>query len=130
MKQNYCLSELQDIEIKLKKPCIIFFYGDLGAWKTTLSQVILSRIVWKRDFASPTYVYYNKYDENYHFDLYRLTDYDEFVSIWGEEILDNNTGVVLIEWPQLLEWVYKPDIEIHLEKWVDETSRDIEIIYM
>ncbi|MBT3726615.1 hypothetical protein HOG21_02715 [bacterium] len=31
--------------------------------------------------TSPTYTYYNKYNDIYHFDLYRLKSYDEFFSI-------------------------------------------------
>ena len=53
---------------------------------------------------SPTYVYYNKYGENvYHFDLYRLGSYDDFVNIGGEEILDDRENICLVEWPELLE---------------------------
>ncbi|MBT3728584.1 hypothetical protein HOF65_00670 [bacterium] len=39
---------------------------------------------------SPTYTYYNKYNNIYHFDLYKLKSYDEFFAIGGEDILDNN----------------------------------------
>jgi tRNA A37 threonylcarbamoyladenosine biosynthesis protein TsaE len=78
---------------------------------------------------SPTYTYYQKYSKEivgtkeigdrgetkenlpptssllppvYHFDLYRLEDYDTFISIGGEEILQNDDVIVLIEWPEIL----------------------------
>ena len=129
MLQKYSLDNLKDLQIPINKPCIVFLKGDLGAWKTTLSKYIINNILWiKEDVTSPTYTYYNKYNDVYHFDLYRLQDYDEFFAIWWEDVLDNNEGVILIEWPELLEKYYKPDIEIILKKTDIEDEREIEII--
>ena len=121
---------MDSLNIKIKRPCLIFLRGDLWAWKTTLSKYILNILVWiKDDVTSPTYTYYNKYKDNYHFDLYRLWDYDEFFAIGAEEILDNNSGVILVEWPEIIEKYYSPDIEIILSKTDIEEEREIEIIY-
>jgi len=38
----------------------------------------------------------------YHFDLYRLEDYDTFISIGGEEIVEDTHTICLIEWPEIL----------------------------
>lgn len=86
----------------------IFFYGDLGAGKTTFIRKILSRFF--DDDAlivrSPTYTYYQEYIKNskkvYHFDLYRLEDIENFYLIGGNEILENSDSIVLIEWPEIL----------------------------
>ena len=59
--------------------------GDLWVWKTTISKYILNNLLWiKEEITSPTYTYYNKYWNNYHFDLYRLENYDEFFAIGWE----------------------------------------------
>lgn len=131
MGKNYTLDMLADIDIKIQKPSIIFLYGDLWSGKTTLSQSLIQQYGGKTDMAitSPTYVYYNKYDDIYHFDLYRIRDYDEFVSIGWEEILDNNEGIILVEWPQILEEYYTPDIKIYLEKTSEDLRRSIRIEY-
>jgi tRNA threonylcarbamoyladenosine biosynthesis protein TsaE len=130
MKQKYFLDEITTLEIDIKKPCIIFLYGDLWAGKTTLSKHILHHILWVQDeITSPTYTYYNKYWENYHFDLYRIEKYDEFFAIGGEEILENNTWVILIEWPDRIEKYWQADVEIFLKKWEKEDEREIEIKY-
>lgn len=130
MIQNYSLDMLENLELNIKKPSIIFLYWDLWAGKTTLSKSIISQYA-KRDFTvnSPTYVYYNKYDDIYHFDLYRIGDYDEFVSMWGEEILDNNDGIILVEWPEKLEKYYVPDIKIYINKTPEDNLRELEIVY-
>ncbi|NCP76999.1 tRNA (adenosine(37)-N6)-threonylcarbamoyltransferase complex ATPase subunit type 1 TsaE [bacterium] len=78
---------------------------------------------------SPTYIYYNKYGQNiYHFDLYRLQSYDDFVNIGGEEILDNPENICLIEWPELLVGRYDPTIDIEILKTNKEDEREIHIL--
>lgn len=144
MIQKYFLSEIQSLKIAIHTPCIIFLKWDLASWKTTLSKHIIQNILWvKQEVTSPTYTYYNKYlveSEDfwsfrknkklinlYHFDLYRLSSYDEFFAIGWEEILDNNTWIILIEWPEIIETYYIPDIEIILKKTGQEDEREIEI---
>ncbi|USN59129.1 MAG: tRNA (adenosine(37)-N6)-threonylcarbamoyltransferase complex ATPase subunit type 1 TsaE [Candidatus Peribacteria bacterium] len=65
----------------------------------------------------------------YHFDLYRLKDYDEFFAIGGEDILDNNDGIVLIEWPEIIAEHYSPDIDVYLKKTDREDEREITLQY-
>lgn len=130
MKKKYSIDNISNLEIEIKKPCLIFLKWDLASGKTTLSKHILNNILWiKEDIASPTYNYYNKYLDNYHFDLYRLKNYDEFFAIWWEEILDNNSWVILIEWPEIIEKYYSPDLEIILKKTDKEDEREIGIKY-
>lgn len=138
MIKKYNIKEINKLKLDIKTPSIVYLYGDLGAGKTTLSKYIIKDIFWYNwEVTSPTYTYYNKYVwENwiykwkiiYHFDLYRLKNYDEFFAIGGEEILDNNEWIILIEWPEILEGYYKPDLVIKLNKTDKEDEREIEVI--
>lgn len=77
---------------------------------------------------SPTYVYYNRYgDHIYHFDLYRLGSYEDFVNIGGEEILDNPENICLVEWPELLEGKYDPTVDVSILKTENEHERELTI---
>ena len=128
MIQKYFLKYISDLKIEIKKPCLIFLKWDLWAGKTTLAKHILNDILWiEGEVTSPTYTYYNKYLDNYHFDLYRINNYDEFFAIWWEEILDNNSWVILVEWPEIIEKYYSPDLEIILKKTDNPKQREIEI---
>jgi len=130
MKIKYSINNISSLDISINKPSLIFLKWDLWAWKTTISKYIINNILdLKCDVTSPTYTYYNKYNDVYHFDLYRLKSYDEFFAIWAEDILDNNEWIILIEWPDIIEKYYKPDIEIILKKWNTDNEREIEIIY-
>ncbi|MDD2891648.1 MAG: tRNA (adenosine(37)-N6)-threonylcarbamoyltransferase complex ATPase subunit type 1 TsaE [Candidatus Gracilibacteria bacterium] len=108
----------------------VFLRGDLGAGKTTISKHIISSILGvQTSVKSPTYTYYNKYGENiYHFDLYRLESYDDFVNIGGEEILDNPENICLIEWPEILHGRFNPTIDVEILKTEKEDERRIYVI--
>lgn len=132
MNQNkyFNLSDLSSINLDLKPWNIVFLYWDLWSWKTTLiSNIIKNQFKITDTITSPTYIHYKKYNNIYHFDLYRLESYDDFVNIGWEEILDNQTNVSFIEWPELLKWYYEADIEIFLSKWISDDLRKIEILY-
>lgn len=131
MTKKYNLNEIKELNIKISKPCIIFLKWDLWAWKTTLSKHIINNLLGlDENITSPTYVYYNKYNNDiFHFDLYRLSSYDEFISIGWEEVLDNNSGVIIIEWPELIQDYYKADIIIELIKTDKDDEREVNIIY-
>lgn len=128
MKQKYRLSEIKNIIFPINKPSLIFLRGDLWLGKTTLTKHIVENLLHTQaNVISPTYTYYNRYDDIVHFDLYRLKNYDEFFAIGWEDVLDNNEGVVIVEWPEKIESYYTPDIEIILKKWEMDDEREIEI---
>lgn len=129
--EKYTLNTISSIQMDITLPCVIFLYWDLWAGKTTLTQHIIRTILKKDlDITSPTYTYYNKIENIYHFDLYRLSSYDEFIRIGGEEIIDNNEGIIIVEWPNILEQYHKPDIVVRLNKTSIDDEREIEIEYI
>ncbi len=69
---------------------------------------------------SPTYTYYQKYGKNiYHCDLYRLEEYSNWITIGGEEIIEDPNSILLIEWPEILGESVKPTKKITIEVMVD-----------
>jgi len=124
-------NDFKKLDIKPKKWDRIFLNWDLWAWKTTISKYIINGILWvKQDVTSPTYTYYNKYiwKDNidiYHFDLYRLKNYDEFFNIAWEDIFDSEDNIILVEWPEIIEDYYKPTIKIDIFKLDDENKREV-----
>ncbi len=118
--------ELDDIRFDLTPWDRIFFYGDLGAGKSTYIRHILRKYLSDPTLVvrSPTYTYYQKYDSNiYHMDLYRLEDYTTFVSIWGTEILEDKNTIALIEWPEILWDALQATKKISIEVMEDGRRR-------
>lgn len=125
--------ELHKLDLVIRPGDRVYFYGDLGAGKTTIVQYIIGSLLGiEKAVRSPTYVYYNKYENDiYHMDLYRLTAYDEFVSIGGEEIFENPRAICLVEWPEIIAEHYEPTIIIKIQKpETREDVREITVEYM
>ncbi|EKE30136.1 MAG: hypothetical protein ACD_2C00038G0013 [uncultured bacterium (gcode 4)] len=129
---KYSLSDLQALKLDIKPWFKVFLYWDLGAGKTSfVRNVLKNQFGIQENITSPTYIHYRKYDSIYHFDLYRLESYDDFVNIGWEEILESEKNICFIEWPEILEAAYKPDIIVTFDKveWNEEV-RDIDIRIM
>ena len=63
--------------------------GELGSGKTKFTEGFLSYFGLENEISSPTFNIVNEYSKNsvniYHFDVYRLSDIEEFYAIGGEE---------------------------------------------
>jgi len=131
-KHSYHISQIWEIIPDIQWPALVYLYGEVWAGKTTFVSHFLAKNVHiaPEGVTSPTYVYYNRYDSVIHFDLYRLENYDTFISIWGEEIIEQNTGIIFIEWPEILEPYIIPDIKIFFShSQEEENTRNVTIEY-
>ena len=109
MKLSYQVQELADAakwliqHIENRK--IICFKGDMGAGKTTLIKAICKELGVTEPMNSPSFGIVNEYQGEtqntiYHFDLYRIKDEQELLSIGIEEYL-HSKHLCLIEWPEI-----------------------------
>lgn len=101
------LPQLIERLVKLTETKQVFtFIGTLGAGKTTLIQGLCKALKVTEPISSPTYTYMNVYRTYnltiYHFDLYRLTSYHDFVEAGFEEYLLQPNSLCLIEWPEIV----------------------------
>jgi tRNA threonylcarbamoyladenosine biosynthesis protein TsaE len=97
----------KEIGKTLKDRDIVAFYGELGSGKTQLIKGICSALGVKDVVNSPTFIIVNEYvsaDKTniYHFDLYRLKSSDEVTEMGFDDYI-NYRGIILIEWPELIE---------------------------
>lgn len=81
------------------------FHGELGSGKTKLTEGILTYFGLQNEISSPTFTIVNEYQTAnfpiYHFDVYRLSNVDEFFEIGGDEYFEK--GVSIIEWGEMIE---------------------------
>lgn len=80
--------------------------GNLGAGKTTFTQILLKKMGVLEHVSSPTYSIVNEYNISskkiYHFDLYRLNSTEEVYDIGMEEYFQDD-NFCIIEWPEIYE---------------------------
>jgi tRNA threonylcarbamoyladenosine biosynthesis protein TsaE len=123
----------KDFANNLKPGSIAALFGELGSGKTQFIKGICKGLGVKEIVNSPTFIIINEYyTENfgklYHFDLFRMKTTEEILNLGFEEYLSSN-GILLIEWPELIENIL-PDntIKIYLSHMSNhENMREIKI---
>lgn len=116
-------------------PAVISLVGDLGAGKTTFAKGLGKAYEINEFITSPTFTILNEYTEGkiklYHFDMYRLSSFEEAVETGFLEYfdLDNLNGVTVVEWasntPEILPKTY---FQITILK-LDEDDEKRKIIF-
>lgn len=108
---------------------VIAFFGGLGMGKTTLTRSIAESLGSKDDVASPTFAIVNEYKAKfniYHFDMYRITSWEDLYSTGFFDYLD--TGVLIIEWSENIENALPENaVRITIRLGESETERIFEI---
>ena len=121
------------LELNDNKSLVICLYGDLGAGKTTFVQGLAEELGIKEVVNSPTFLIMKKYSARrdealprlYHFDCYRISDYQEILDLGWEEIIGGENNIIVIEWPEKIKQILpKKRLEIKFE-FVDENTRKI-----
>ena len=108
------------IGLSLPVNSVIGFFGDLAAGKTTFIKGFVqgAAALDPSIVQSPTFTYLNIYNGTktiYHFDLYRIRNYDEFVSLGFDEYFDAG-GICCIEWSErIADWLPSTCMKICME---------------
>ena len=95
-----------NFSLELKAKSIILLKGKIGAGKTSLVQGIADGLQIKENITSPTFAlshhYYSGKLPLIHMDLYRIEDEISAKELFleEEEELDQNNGIMVIEWPE------------------------------
>lgn len=118
-----------DISQKLNGNEVIALFGDLGMGKTAFTRGLSRGLGVNNGVSSPTFALVNEYSGKYniyHFDMYRVTSWDDLYSTGFFDYIDN--GVLVIEWSENIEGAL-PDnaIRIKISKDGYDNERILEI---
>jgi len=117
---------------RIEPGMVLALYGDLGSGKTTFVRFLVKALGFDSRVQSPTFVLHRCYTKSegviktiHHIDLYRLALEEEVLDFGLEELLQDKSSLVLIEWPELATDLL-PDNAIRLRfTTVDENTRNI-----
>lgn len=127
-------SAAQTIEIGAKiaeladSGSVIALFGGMGAGKTCLTTGIARALGYDGEVASPTFAVVNEYVGGRlpiaHFDMYRVTDWNDLYSTGFFDYMDNGY-VLIVEWSENIESALDNNaIRVRLDH-VDENTRKI-----
>ena len=110
---------------------VIAMFGDLGAGKTAFTRGFARGMGINCDVSSPTFALVNEYHGNgkslYHFDMYRISGWDDLYSTGYFDYLDSG-ACLIIEWSENIEAILPEDcIKVTITKTENFTERKIEI---
>lgn len=116
---------------KLRAGDVILYSGEMGAGKTAFTKGIAEYFGTEEEVTSPTFALVHEYPGRvpiFHFDLYRIADYDELYAIGFFDYLDRG-GILAVEWseniPELAEELENV-ININIQK-LSENERRISV---
>lgn len=134
--KTYNPNETEDLAFKLAEKIpygrVIAMFGDLGAGKTAFTRGFTKGMGISCEVSSPTFALVNEYRSKdktlYHFDMYRISGWDDLYSTGYFDYLDEGASLI-IEWSENIEAVLPDDcIRITIRKTDDENERIIEVI--
>lgn len=121
----------REIAERLNPDDVILFSGEMGAGKTAFTKGLAEFFGTDEEVSSPTFALVHEYPGKipiFHFDLYRISGFDDLYAIGFFDYLDRG-GICVVEWsenvPELedeLENVIKIDI-----RKMSENGREINV---
>lgn len=106
------------------------FYGAMGAGKTTFINALCRALgVDDEETSSPTFAIINEYRSEttaeliYHFDMYRLENYEEALDIGADDYMESG-ALCLVEWPEKIEEIL-PDDTVYVKIDVADNGKRV-----
>ena len=100
---------------KLSAGDVILYTGEMGAGKTAFTKGVAEYFGTEEEVTSPTFALVHEYPGRvpvFHFDLYRISGFDDLYAIGFFDYLDRE-GIMCIEWSENI-----PELENELENVV------------
>ena len=107
----------------------VLLRGDLGAGKSVFARGIARGLGVTGAIPSPTFtlmIPYRGKRRLYHFDLYRLSDPDEFEAAGLDEYIGGD-GVAVVEWPEMAALEPQRALTVRIARGAQEQLREITI---
>lgn len=102
----------REVAEKLTAGDVILFTGEMGAGKTAFTKGLAEYFGTDEDVSSPTFALVHEYPGKvpiFHFDLYRISGFDDLYAIGFFDYLDR-CGILVVEWSENV-----PELESELE---------------
>lgn len=114
---------------KLTGTEVIAFFGGLGMGKTAFTRGLCAALEVDEPVSSPTFALVNTYRGKFtvfHFDMYRVTTWDDLYSTGFFDYLER--GVIVIEWSENIEGALPENcVRVNIARGESDDQRIFEI---
>lgn len=114
---------------KLKGGEVLAFTGGMGMGKTAFTRGLMEGLGGGGEVSSPTFAIVNEYQGRLtvdHFDMYRISGWEDLYSTGFFDYLEDPGRVLVIEWSENIEGALPEDaVRIHITPGEGETQRVI-----
>ena len=122
----------EKIADKLKGGECIAFTGGMGMGKTAFTKALAHALSYSGNVSSPTFAIVNEYIGGrlniYHFDMYRVSSFDDLYSTAFFEYCDDTNGITVCEWSEnITDALPSGYIHIDIERGDNENCRIFKI---
>lgn len=129
---KYAKEFTENLSLSKEGATILALHGDLGAGKTTFTQILARTLGVTEDVVSPTFVIQKNYSlegaifsQLIHIDAYRLDNAKQLEVLGWHDIVADQSNLIVIEWPEHIEELL-PEYAQHIYfEYVNETTRGI-----
>ena len=117
---------------KLSKGDVVAYFGPMGMGKTAFTHGLAEGMgIASSLVSSPTFALVHEYrgaqSVLYHFDMYRITDWDSLYSTGYFDYLDSGANLA-IEWSENIENALPDDcIRVEFKRGAEENDREITV---
>ena len=121
-----------NFSLNLKAKSIILLKGKIGAGKTSLVKGIADGLQIKENITSPTFALSHHYNSGklplIHMDLYRIENTISAKELFleEEEELEQNNGIMVIEWPEKIISIVEKYWLIEIN-YLDDSGRILKV---
>lgn len=118
---------------RMKKGDVVAYFGPMGMGKTAFTHGLCEGLgIDEKIVSSPTFALVHEYrgEKNtlYHFDMYRISGWDDLYSTGFFDYLDSNE-ILAVEWSENIENALPEScIRVYFSQGENENDRTIEII--
>lgn len=109
---------------------VVAFFGSMGMGKTAFVRGMARGLELDAQVSSPTFALVNEYGGNpplYHFDMYRVTSWEDLYSTGFFDYLDQG-GILAVEWSENIEQALPENtVRVEIQKGTDDNQRIIRI---
>lgn len=123
---------VQQLRPSKEHATVLALYGDLGAGKTTFTQLLARTLGIEEDVTSPTFVIQKRYPlsaqgftQLIHVDAYRLEDAGQLRVLGWDELMEDPENLIVIEWPEKVVGALDGSEHPLTFTYIDEGTRSI-----